>query len=224
MPNPRQDPTTSTLSVPNGASDTSPGKEIGESHSGDIDTGFLQVYGPEDQQTANKVALAAAQDPKHQSSNSLPQELLERFAETYWDYCYAWCPVLDPDTLDQEMANSPLLANSVALAASHIRPPLVPHEGPDKYYEKARLMFYNDDEPDTLMALKAISLFYWWAPKPPSTPLRHSSWWWSSVIIRTAQQINVHREPPESEPMREKLQLSLRRRLWWTVFVSHSCS
>jgi hypothetical protein len=202
-------------------SSISTGPEMSHSHAGDIDTGFLHVYRPEDEQTARELELEATQEPKQRPVSSLPQDLLESFAETYWDYCYPWCPVLDPDTLDQELAHSPLLANSLALAASHIRPPLVQHEGPRKYYEKARLMFYNDEEPNTLTALKALSLFYWWAPRAPSTPHRHSSWWWSSLIIRTAQQMNVHREPPEADPTRDRLQLSLRRRLWWTVFVSH---
>jgi hypothetical protein len=200
------------------------GPEISHSHSGDIDTGFLQVYRPEDEQTARELALEATQEPKQQHINSLPQELLESFAETYWDYCYPWCPILDPDTVDQELTDSPLLANALALAASHIRPPLVQHEGPRKYYEKARSMFYNDEEPNTLTALKALSLFYWWAPRAPSTPHRHSSWWWSSLIIRTAQQMNVHREPSETDSVRDSSQLSLRRRLWWTVFVSHTSS
>lgn len=216
IPIPRLQSSASALSVPTGGSSTSTAKEIGDSHSGDIDTGFLQVYGPENQQ----IALSAAQEPKQQSVNSLPPELMEIFAETYWECCYPWCPVLDAETLDHELEISPLLANSVALAASHIRPPLVPHDGPEKYYQKAKFMFYHDEEPDTLMALKAVSLFYWWAPKSPATSQRNSSWWWSSVIIRIAQQINVHREPPEGDALRERLQLSLRRRLWWTVFVS----
>jgi hypothetical protein len=112
-----------------------------------------------------------------------------------------------------------MLANALALAASHIQPPLIPHEGPASYYKKARMMFYEDEEPDILTALKAISLFYWWAPRSPATAHRHASWWWTSVIIRHAQQMNIHREPQGDSTVSSELHLSLRRRLWWTVFV-----
>jgi hypothetical protein len=202
------------------AANTSPREGAVHSHAGDVDTGFLQVYGPEDQDHAEQQELAATLEPKFSLSEPLHEELLQSFAETYWEYCYTWCPVLDREALDHEMTSSPLLANSVALAASHIRPPLMPHEGPASYYSKAKGLFYNDEEPDTLTTLKALTLFYWWAPRPPSMAHRHSSWWWSSIIIRIAQQMNIHREPAENNPLRERLRLSLRRRIWWTVFVS----
>lgn len=199
---------------------TSPGEGAGRSHSGDLDTGFLQVYGPENQLDAEQQELEARLEPKHSFSEPRQQELLQSFAETYWEYCYPWCPVLDRTTLDAEMIRSPLLANAIALAASHIQPPLVPHDGPASYYNKAKAIFYNDEEADCLTALKALTLFYWWAPRPPSTAHRNSSWWWTSLIIRIAQQMNIHREPPEGHPLRGRLDLSLRRRIWWTVFVS----
>jgi hypothetical protein len=195
---------------------------MGRSHSGDLDTGFLQIYGPENQFYAEQQELVAALEPKPTAPDPRQQELQQSFAETYWEYCYAWCPVLDRQTLAQEMVDSPLLANAVALAASHIQPPLVPHEGPARYYSKAQSIFYRDEEPDNLTALKAVALFYWWAPDPPTTAHRHASWWWTSTIIRTAQQMNIHREPPAGHPSRERLDLGVRRRLWWTVFVSQA--
>lgn len=44
--------------------------------------------------------------------------------------------------------------------------------------------------------------------------------WWTSVIIRHAQQMNIHREPAVDDPSRDRLNLGLRRRIWWTAFVS----
>lgn len=199
----------------------SPGGATTHSHPGDVDTGWAQLYGPENQLDAQQQELDAALKPKNAFVEPPSQELLQSFAETYWDFCYAWCPVLDRESLDQEMIASPMLANALAAAASNIRPPLLPHEGPARYYNKAKTIFYNDEEPDSLNALKALALFYWWAPRPPSTAAyRHSSWWWTSLIIRIAQQMNIHREPPEDDPIRARIRLSQRRRLWWTAFVS----
>lgn len=146
-------------------------------------------------------------------------DLQQTFAETYWEYCYPWCPVLDQDTLGEELARSPLLVNALAVVGSHIKPPMIPHDGPASYYERARSRFYNDEEADVMTSLKAISLFYWWSPRPPTILHRHSSWWWTSVVIRHCQQLGMHREPGPDHPLRQQVDLNLRRRVWWTAFA-----
>ncbi|KAF2715354.1 hypothetical protein K504DRAFT_366768 [Pleomassaria siparia CBS 279.74] len=184
---------------------------------GDIDTGFLGVYGPENQVDADNQAFVAQLE--HKSRSDLHPDLQQIFTDTYFDYCYTWCPVLDRSTVSMEIRRSPLLANAIALASSHIQPPLLPHDGPEAYYKRARTIFYDDEEADTLTSLRAICLFYWWAPQAPSRVHRHSSWWWTSVVIRHAQQMNIHREPALDDSHREKLDLGLRRRIWWTAFA-----
>jgi hypothetical protein len=142
-------------------------------------------------------------------------DLQQSFAETYFEYCHPWCPILDRSTLTSDLAGSPLLENALALVGSHIQPPMVPHAGPASYYDCARRTFYDDEEPDLLTSLKAVSLFYWWSPRPPSRVHRHSSWWWTSVVIKHAQQAGWHRETDT-----DVSQLRMRRRIWWTAFVS----
>jgi hypothetical protein len=194
--------------------------ETTPTQNGDVDTGFLQVYAEENQFDANTQALVAQLE--HRYSSDLRPDLEQIFTDTYFTYCYPWCPVLDRSTLSADVARSPLLANALALASSHIQPPLLPHDGSEAYYKRARTIFYDDEESDETMALKALCLFYWWAPQSPSRVHRHSSWWWTSVIIRHAQQMNIHREPAISDPQRNRIDLGLRRRIWWTAFVS-SC-
>lgn len=108
---------------------------------------------------------------------------------------------------------------ALALVGSHVNPPLIPHDGPASYYTRAWRLFYEDAEPDTLTSLKAVALFYWWAPMSTAVVQRHSSWWWTSVLIRHAQQMNFHREPGLADPRRCTMDLSLRRRIWWTAFA-----
>ncbi|PSR80541.1 fungal-specific transcription factor domain-domain-containing protein [Coniella lustricola] len=191
---------------------------IGGGHT-DIDTGFLQVYGPENEMDAQEQTIADSFQQKNPLSEPQHQDLMESFAETYWEYLYPWCPVLDPDSLFDEIARSPLLANALATAASHVQPPLIPHSGPAEYYTKARLMFYNDEEWDPLTTLKSVALFYWWAPRAPTTVHRHSSWWWTSVLIRHAQQMNLHREATMSFSSANTRAYGIRRRIWWTAFA-----
>lgn len=198
--------------IDTGHTDTTP------TQGGDVDTGFLQVYDLENRYDAENQAMVAQME--HRYSSALYPDLEHIFTETYFTYCYPWCPVLDRDTLSSEIARSPLLANALALASSHIQPPLLPHDGPDLYYKRARKIFYEDEEADTITTLKAICLFYWWAPQSPSRVHRNSSWWWTSVVIRHAQQMNLHREPSVDDANRLRLNLSLRRKIWWTAFVS----
>ncbi|KAJ5714745.1 uncharacterized protein N7483_011926 [Penicillium malachiteum] len=151
---------------------------------------------------------------------SLPDAALQQsFVETYFESCYPWCPVLDHEHLYEDLARSPLLVNALAAAASNVNPPMLPHDGPALYYDRARSRFYDDEEADVMTSLKAISLFYWWSPRPPTILHRHSSWWWTSVVIRHCQQLGVHREPALNHPLRQQIDLSLRRRIWWTAFA-----
>lgn len=192
------------------------------SHENDVDAGFLQVYGPENQFDAEMQELQAQLQPAQEDGDPLSQDksLQATYLETYWEHCYCFCPVLEPETASAEISRSPMLLNALALAASHVQPPLLPHDGPQTYYDRARRLFYDDHEANNLLALKALSLFYWWAPRAPSTIHRHTSWWWQSVIIRHAQAMGMHREPAPDNPRYSQLNLSLHRRIWWTAYVS----
>lgn len=152
--------------------------ETTPTQNGDVDSGFLQVYAPENQSDADNQAFVAQLE--HRYASELRPDLEQIFTETYFTYSYPWCPVLDRETLSSDVARSPLLANALALASSHIQPPLLPHDGPEAYYKRARTIFYDDEEADEMTALKALCLFYWWAPQSPSRVHRHSSW---SVLI-----------------------------------------
>lgn len=148
--------------------------ETTPTQNGDVDSGFLQVYAPENQFDADNQAFVAQME--HRYSPDLRPDLEQIFTETYFTYSYPWCPVLDRETLSADVARSPLLANALALASSHIQPPLLPHDGPESYYKRARKIFYDDEEADEMTSLKALCLFYWWAPQSPSRVHRHSSW------------------------------------------------
>lgn len=147
-------------------------------------------------------------------------DLRQSYMETYWEYCYPWCPVLLRDTVMQELAESPLLDDALATGASHLRPPLIPHPGPAAYYQRARRIFYDDGEEDLVRSLKAVLLFYWWAPRPPLMIHKHSSWWWTTVVIKHAQQAGFHLQPTSEVSDNYSIQKCIRRRIWWTAFVS----
>lgn len=183
------------------------------------ETGFVDVYGPETRLDADGQVQHRRQSPE--ILDVPPPELQQVFEETYFDFCYTWCPVLDRDTLADELTQSPLLANALALAGSHVQPPMILCAGPAAFYERVKQMFYGDKEEDLVMCLKAIALIYWWSPRAPSRVHRDSSWWWTTVAIRHAQHGGFHREPKPGKPSRSNINPGLRRRIWWTLFVSY---
>lgn len=96
-----------------------------------------------------------------------PPEVQQSFADTYFDYCWPWCPVLDKTTFWQnsDISTSPLLINALALLGTQIRPPIMRHATAAEYYNRANMLFYMDQAVIQLFCLQAIMLFYWWAPR-----------------------------------------------------------
>ncbi|KAH8695549.1 hypothetical protein BGW36DRAFT_418249 [Talaromyces proteolyticus] len=151
-------------------------------------------------------------------------DLRQSYIETYFEYCYAWCPVLDRTTILDELIKSPLLDDALAIGGSHLRSPLVPHPGPAAYYDRARRKFYEDEEEDLVKSLKGVLLFYWWAPRPPLMVHKHSSWWWTAVVIKHAQQAGFHHQPVVDSLKTNDINRCFKRRIWWTAFARERLS
>ncbi|OJD19281.1 hypothetical protein AJ78_00730 [Emergomyces pasteurianus Ep9510] len=149
-----------------------------------------------------------------------PPALQESFMDTYFQFCYTWCPILDNPTLfpEQEESNSVLLNQALALLGSRIQPSVLQHFPPIVYYNRAKALFYENHESNSITCMKALLLFYWWG-SAPNSPSLDTVWWWTGVAIRLAQQIGLHREPKPGQVMRPSETPGLRRRIWWTLFA-----
>ena len=210
---------TNVTSVPNEVSGSSPATVgyIG-------DSGFLSIFGQEHRMIAN---TEAGQNQTVAANAELPPvELQQSFAETYLDLCWPWCPVFDKGGLWSRIGapNSPLLINALALLGTHLQPPLTQHALAAEYYDRAKMLFYTDQEKNPVICLQAITLFYWWAPRGPSTVHKDAAWWWTGLAIKYAQQMGLHREPRSVEDVGGAQAQAIRRRVWWTLFVSRSIS
>ncbi|KAJ5958216.1 uncharacterized protein N7479_005366 [Penicillium vulpinum] len=147
--------------------------------------------------------------------------LQESYGETYYEYCYTWCPILEKDCLygDPAFRESPLLQNSLALVGSQIRPPVLNHESPHVYYERAKALFHSSQERNPLVCISALMLFYWWGKGAPNVVSTDTVWWWTGVTIRLAQQIGLHHELKPGQQSTLNMSPGLRRRIWWTLFA-----
>ncbi|RFU28565.1 hypothetical protein B7463_g7787, partial [Scytalidium lignicola] len=142
------------------------------------------------------------------------------YLDTFVESCYCFCPILDRTMLNiADFGGSLLLQQALALVGSIIQPSLLHGDDPTSYYDKARVLFYHGAEPNPLVTLVAAMLFYWWSTCPPNVVSTNGSWWWSGITIRQAQELGFHREPKADQGVRVGETVSLRRRIWWTLFA-----
>lgn len=152
---------------------------------------------------------------------SLSPILKQSFTETFMEYCFPWCPVLDRTSIFevQPFSDSPLLQQALALLGSRINPPLVDHEKSRVYYERMKSLFHENKEHNTLVRIISIILVYWWSAGPPNLVSMESQFWWTSIATRLGQEIGLYREVTNYHILKPGESLGLRRRVWWTLFV-----
>lgn len=130
------------------------------------DSGILKIFDLDHRRIANSDQGGKLPSVVHE--NDLPPlELQQSFAETYFNYCWPWCPILDKATFWNNVDASPsrLLINALALLGTQVRPPIMQHATAGEYYNRAKMLFYTDQENNHIVCLQAIMLFYWWAPR-----------------------------------------------------------
>ncbi|RVX70506.1 hypothetical protein B0A52_05157 [Exophiala mesophila] len=185
------------------------------------DTGILKIFELDTRRIAESDPYTNPQSALSVDADLPPLELQQSFAETYFDYCWTWCPVFHADRFwsDLDVRPSRLLVNALALLGTQVRPPLIQHAKAADYYNRAKLLFYTDQENNPITCLQAIMLFYWWAPRGPSLVHKDAAWWWTGVAIKYAQQVGLHREPRKPEDVGGPAMQGQRRRIWWTLFA-----
>ncbi|KAK5064635.1 hypothetical protein LTR84_000469 [Exophiala bonariae] len=183
--------------------------------------GILQIFARDSHRIATNDAANVSSSSTGLEDNLPPPELQQSFADTYFNHCWPWCPVLDKATFWQnsDTMHSPLLVNALALLGTQIRPPIIQHATAAEYYNRAKMLFYMDQDSNPIVCLQAIMLFYWWAPRGPSQVHKDAAWWWTGIAIKYAQQVGLHREPKNIQDVGGEAMQGLRRRIWWTLFA-----
>lgn len=183
-------------------------------------SGFMPIFSQRAQTTPDVVH--SVPNDFEASALSIPRILRQSYAETYLEFCFPWCPILEKQDLISQspFADSILLQQALALLGSIINPPMLQHASPQTYYERMKTLFYRNYEKNSLVRIVAITLVYWWSAGPPNLVSMDSQYWWNSVAVRLAQEIGLHREVSGDLVFRPGETASLRRRIWWTLFVS----
>jgi hypothetical protein len=185
------------------------------------DSGYMSIFShemPEDHSSNPQEQIA------DHSQAQLSPALQESYLDTYFRYCYTWCPIFDRNTFQAcpEFSNSQLLREALALLGSQLSPPLIPHKKPSEHFHRFRQLFYSNHEKQPLVRICAVMLIYWWSSGPPNVVSIDTNWWWMGASIRLAQEIGLHRDHNAGRILRTGETEGLAKRIWWTLFVSKS--
>ena len=145
-----------------------------------------------------------------------PRSIREVLVETFMTRCYPWTPIVERAWLEERQGKRPsyLLLQAVFLAASRVSSAPLAYASSEDFYRRAKMLFWLGHEKDTVIVIIATCILHWWNPDGPEHVSIDTSSFRVRIGVGLAYQIGLHKEP------RRIREASLRRRLWWTLFVS----
>lgn len=144
----------------------------------------------------------------------------------YFERCHPVYPIVQKNVFMNSLranAFSHLLLQSVlVVAATHCDLGILQRAGyvtrqeaVGAFYNRARVLFDGDVEPDKITNIQSIFLLqFWWR----SVTDHKDTLWWLAGAIRLAQTMGLHRSTSRSRLGPEDRRLW--RRIWWLLFVS----
>lgn len=145
-----------------------------------------------------------------------PRSIRDVLVETFMVRCYPWTPIVELDWLEERGGKAPsyLLLQAVFLAASRVSSAPLAYASSEDFYRRAKMLFWLGHEKDTMTVIVATCILHWWNPDGPEHVSIDTSSFWVRIGVGLAYQIGLHKEPKHVRDA------TLRRRLWWTLFVS----
>ncbi len=144
-----------------------------------------------------------------------PRSVRDVLINTFMTRCYPWTPIIEREWLEEREGKPPsyLLSQAVFLAASRVSSAPLAYASSEDFYRRAKMLFWLGYEKDTITVIIATCIMHWWNPDGPEHVSIDTSSFWVRIGVGLAYQIGLHKEPQRARDA------SLRRRLWWTLFV-----
>lgn len=185
-------------------------------------SGYLSLFA---QERAVKGTITSLILPDISANDLIMSSLLKDvFAEIYRENHFTFTPILDRQSFfaNPTFRDSVFLQQALAVLGSRTKPPILPHDDPAIYYQRAKTLFYSGIEPNPLIRIIGIIFLQWWSYGPPNQVSLDSQFLWNGIAIRLAQEIGLYREPTKDHLLKPGETFGLRRRIFWTLFVSNS--
>jgi hypothetical protein len=176
---------------------------------------------------SSKSEISLASLRLHKAFDVPPRAIRDSLINNFITYCAPWMPIVEADELKQlgldatesirDTGSSLLLAQALFVAGSRVQSSRISFASCSDFYNRAKALFFTEHEPNPLNVIRALCLLQWYSPSGPEFVSIHSSGFWLSVAVGLAFQLGLHREP---DP--RWADGKLRRRVFWTLFVSVS--
>jgi hypothetical protein len=152
----------------------------------------------------------------HQAFDMPSRLIRSSLIDSFMTTCSPWMPIVDRASVEDTPENTPsiLLLQAIFLAGNRVRAAPLSYASSEDLYRRAKALLLCGYEKDTITVLQAICLMQWWNPTGPEHISLDKSSFWLRTGVGIAFEIGLHREPGIGKDR------SLRRRLWWTLFVS----
>jgi hypothetical protein len=151
--------------------------------------------------------------------NLPPAPVRQSLCEAFFEKCWTWMPVVDFDVLQESPLKSPsiLIQQAILLAGSQMSKGSMDYKSREEFYQRTKALLDTGFEKDVLLTLATLCMIQWWNPVAPTRISTNTSRFWVTYGIGLAQQLGLNREP--ESPVERK---GLRRRIWWTLYVSYA--
>lgn len=151
-----------------------------------------------------------------------PRAIREGLINTFMERCSPWMPIIERSWLEESGTQKPsiLLLQSIFVAASRVTsaPAVTAYASLHQFYRRAKALFWSGYERNPVTVVAAVCILHWYNPEGPEHVSTNTSGFWRYVGVGLAHQIGLHKEPTN------KRDAALRRRLWWTLYVSQTCA
>lgn len=151
-----------------------------------------------------------------------PRSVRDGLINTFMVRCSPWMPIIERSWLEESGSQKPsiLLLQSIFVAASRVTsaPGVTAYASTRQLYRRAKALFWSGYEKNPMTVVAAVCILHWYNPEGPEHVSTNTSGFWRYVGVGLAHQIGLHKEPTT------KRDAALRRRLWWTLFVSQETS
>jgi hypothetical protein len=151
-----------------------------------------------------------------------PRAIREGLINTFMEKCSPWMPIIERSWLEESGSKKPsmLLLQSIFVAASRVTsaPAVTAYASLHQFYRRAKALFWSGYERNPVTVVAAVCILHWYNPEGPEHVSTNTSGFWRYVGVGLAHQIGLHKEPTNQRDA------ALRRRLWWTLYVSQECA
>lgn len=140
--------------------------------------------------------------------------------EHFFQSCYAFCPIVDRVSLDTSDTwwDSPLLQHIFVLLARKGRSnQMLPQQDDLEHYTRTLFCSSLAELRDLRTLVRAAVLMSWTGSGRTAHTATNSTSWYIGVATRLAQEAGWYHDTKSHPHMQ-----SMRRRIWWTLFVSES--